>query len=391
MDLIPDVCKQLKKQAELHMDRLIQWFTLISTGKFNFENICYLMFTDYINFCSVANTSSFRNLPQVRLFLETGNLVVGSCFGNFLRGPKYKGMLKNDLIQPGYFDPSLSKINFPVPKYLSTNKNSVIPKTIPVGWYNKPLAKMYLNQHSINCEKGVHISLDAKRLNSSREDALGAVDMVGFEPSPTKNDREKVRIEECLILDQLIDYLNNCRGKTTLQNCVNFPSDTIMKVFACTTERIKNIREKVARKKYLADCLIEQCKRETGKTNWQDTRFQKGVSRLKTYVYDAESNIQALLHAVDILLESLSMINGTSNQFIVTGEVNLESQTNYVAQYSIDDQYANEPRSVLQGSDKWKLMRKQSVVTGSTLNNSIGKKLPFHYPGVLGDWKKKCP
>ena len=181
--LLPEVVTELGKQDPIHAQRLKDMFILIREGSFPFDNISYLLFEGVIQWFRCKDIRSMSNSEQVKLFMATGRKLFGNCFVEFMRGPgfKYSDKSSNSLTLED------SHMNFAVPSFptlLNLNSDD-IPARLDPGFLHQ-VVDSYIknNPDALTIEHGV--SGDFKTAARSKEDRLGMVDLLGYEPEPTK-------------------------------------------------------------------------------------------------------------------------------------------------------------------------------------------------------------
>ena len=124
------------------------------------------------------------------------------CF-SFMSGGKHRGHLPIE--EPQTWDPSSAQINFVVPtrSYLD-NIKELLPKEEIVPGILSPMLDCLVSTGEGKPHK---ICVDGKKINPSTEHTFGAVNLFGFEESPTAkeiNDREVQEIEQ---VDRLVDNI----------------------------------------------------------------------------------------------------------------------------------------------------------------------------------------
>ena len=93
------------------------------------------------------------------------------------------------------------------------------------------------------------------------------------------------------------------------------------------------------------------------------------------------------------LIRCIADINGTENEFALNGEVNLIETENYVSLPDIND--SHNPRFVKQRSEEWHKIRKEALITGSTIYRALGldtlKAQKEHFDSVICGVPEKQP
>ena len=70
------------------------------------------------------------------------------------------------------------------------------------------------------------------------------------------------------------------------------------------------------------------------------------------------------------LIRCIADINDTETEFALSEEVNLNEKKNYVP--LPDDTDSHNPRFVKQRSEEWHRIRREALITGSTIYNALG-------------------
>ena len=84
---------------------LLQWFKLITTDNFPFGSICFILFTEFVQWLSQKSTTAMRYSEQSKEFWWTGKMLFGGKFLLFMEGFKHKGSIIHGVSQKGCFDP----------------------------------------------------------------------------------------------------------------------------------------------------------------------------------------------------------------------------------------------------------------------------------------------
>lgn len=104
--------------------------------------------------------------------------------------------------------------------------------------------------------------------------------------------------------------------------------------------------------------------------DWKSGGYAMVISSIRTSVYQIEQCIDGLLCVNDQLCKSASSITNTSHLMKSGSVSNLNHQENYICLNDGGD--IDDPSTVKQRSPIWFDIRKQPVITGSSINKAIG-------------------
>ena len=104
---------------------------------------------------------------------------------------------------------------------------------------------------------------------------------------------------------------------------------------------------------------------------WRETKYNYGISGLKTYIYRIRQCVQHSLDTIDALWEICAELSGIKSLYTQGKIVDLTFQSNYYCLLCINN-CNNESRKIKQLSEKWFELCKEAKVTGSTLHRAIG-------------------
>ena len=139
--------------------------------------------------------------------------------------------------------------NFPVPHNLC-NPDSKIPDKLCPGFI-APMADIIDINKS---DKSFNLSCDLKKINPSKSDDMGSVNLAGFEPSPTKCDIDNRMTQENVFFDETITICEGAMSDSVIGR-VNGEitarlSRDVDKYIPLATTRIWELRDYVAKKEY---------------------------------------------------------------------------------------------------------------------------------------------
>ena len=112
-------------------------------------------------------------------------------------------------------------------------------------------------------------------------------------------------------------------------------------------------------------------------SDWSTSKFTFVLSAIQTSIFQLNEEVDTFLKVVDIASFCLSFLNEYGDQYVDGKEVLLQHQPNFVCLSGIEllKENVNERELfslVRQRTDSWFSIRKQALVTGSTINSAIG-------------------
>lgn len=374
----------MKNQGQLQT--WTQFNQMLSTQSFPMDNIAFLLFLDIVQWYGTQSTTEMRyDNSAVNKFWRIGYKMFHGKWLRYMSGPKHKGDLINGQSHPGEFDPKLSRINYSVPfsKVTGTSESPVPSSQIRPGIVSHLLDKVAEQSNKYQTFK---LCFDGKKI-SSTSSQFGDIDLFGFEGTPTLADKQLRLKEEKTTVTNLIDKL---RQQTDYQiNSVNKMSQITK---SCVTESTKVLIEilsnrlKDLRQAHLSkEMALIKFKKMTGQ-EWRKSKLLYVISALETFRFDIECCISGILELITKLGSVLSCLSAATNLYFTGNQLFLYIQANYI--------HLTEPlhqdieyRFIKQRTDAWFAIRKDAIVTGSTLNAAVGldsfKKQLQHFDNIV--------
>ena len=143
-------------------------FELISEGSFPFKNIAFLLFSDVIQWFKCEDVRGMTYSKPVKLFWATGRRLFENRFTEFMRGPSFKGVDRED----HGLNPANSKINFAVPSIPSLKFDLRNPSSVQPGLL-EDMIDTYVELNPCALTVSHNLSGDLKKVNRSKKDTLG--------------------------------------------------------------------------------------------------------------------------------------------------------------------------------------------------------------------------
>ena len=137
--LLPSVLHEMKSHG--FIEYLLIMFRLISSGDFDFSNLCFMLFCDVLRFWTTPSTTMMRYpFKTTRIFWWLGKLLFHGRFQRFLSGYKNSGYLP--IKTKGWYNPLEAKINFAVPSHIHLQQHPItlkLPEINGPGMFNEIL------------------------------------------------------------------------------------------------------------------------------------------------------------------------------------------------------------------------------------------------------------
>ena len=328
-------------------------------------NISILLAMEYCYMMSLSNTVKMRYRQDTCKFWEAALAIGGSRLIRLFSSDKHFGQVNSGDSSKSKYCPQEGNFNFAVPHEQRLRKSRTkIPNFIPAGIIDEGI-KM------LDPQKEYIIALDGKQTGKGlKEIGQGDVDLWGFEGPPTLQDTMKQNEKEMdffsLLSFRLIDESN-------------FNENAMKEVkFALqiNSHKIKNLREAKVRH----EILRKSFHRKISKFPDQGNRYVLAFAEIDAFIAKSNMLIQKLLAINVNWCEIMARVNRTSYYFRKDEPIKIDEQDNgYVL---LNDDFMDllygkgfleqNPQFVKQRSDKWKDLRMQSRLTGSTMHNALG-------------------
>ena len=161
------------------------------------NNICFLLFTDSIEWFSCQNTCNMKYQTETMQFWQIGYRLFHGKFLRFMSGLRNYGQVLNKNAERSELNPSDSRINFAVPaqKNLYRKEDKLLPiyPGIICDKHMQALAEKYSGMPLKLC-------VDGKKISRGKGKLIGDIDCWGYESSPTL---EEKRFEHQRQIDHL--------------------------------------------------------------------------------------------------------------------------------------------------------------------------------------------
>ena len=330
----------------------------MSEGILPVDSIPHLSHLETVRFHRIKDTRRMWYSKKMKKFWHCFYKVGGGPPLRLLSGPKGSGSHN--------YEPSMCNINFAVPSIntIRSCDRSVFSKIIPPGIFFPVIEN--ISKSTNDKQKEFILSYDGKSVGTGLKGRdCGDVNLWGFESEPNlKKAHERLEEENDLINKLGVDF-----HESDYVNCL----ETIHKVIAVFTGRIKNIRK-----------IIDKCKKIELKYQKADLENPKYKDKHQYTIQGAKylaDNCKAVIHrALNVnreLCDIASHINRTQEMLNRTGIMYFHQQPNLRILLEPDEisdffDECDNTVYVKQRSEIWKRIREHCAVTGSTLNKAIG-------------------
>ena len=158
---------------------LLMLFNLIANKKFDFSNICFLLFCDILRFWSTPTTILMRYpFEETKQFWYIGKILFHGRFQRFMTG--YKNTSQQCHTSKGFYDSDNALINFVVPSHIhieTFNTDRNLPE--------------FTDKFDLMVKNVVSLTFNGKKLAPGLTSDSGDVDLLGYEEIPLKIKREQ--------------------------------------------------------------------------------------------------------------------------------------------------------------------------------------------------------
>ena len=398
--LIPSVLENLA--ANNQRDTFLKFNKMLAEGTFPMSNIAYLLFLDIVEWYSTDSTTNMRYSDETKQFWRVGMKLFKGKFMRFMSGLKNAGQEESELGFSGNYNPMDSKVNFAVPSRRILDKMATpIQTTRP-----EILTEMISKLSSFDPEQVLtyKVCVDGKKINAGvRGQALGDINLWGFEDPPTLGDRTERLNQELTVVESLKKEIELLELKS--EECFSDIEGTRRKrlldmMHQCIhilSERIQDLRVGRVGQGIALEKLMGQV---TG--DWRMSKYGFAISGIRTKMFEIDSCLSITLRSIDKLCRACSALSGSEYNFSVTDTVQMGFQENFVCLKGIacpEKVGALDDNMVLsninQRSDAWFAVRKTAVITGSTLYKALGfdglKAQKAHYAMVFQGEEPSSP
>lgn len=326
-------------------------FSMLADGSFNPRNINFLMLMDTVRLFRSKSTSGMRYRPETKEFFEALYVQSRGSSVRTLGGPKHAGKVCQRIEKSGHLRGCTSQSNCAVPSRRHLRKKCTLASRVEPGLIEDSFK-------ILDTDKKYFLAVDGKKVNRGLSgQSEGDIDLWGFEGPPTKKSN--------------IDRLN--RELQYIEEAKHDPSaDRLREIVQMLSFRLKALRAKVA---HWYKFRMEKVKQEGNNPDNKD-KYQYAISQANTALYQLKSLIKDILDVNDDFCFCLAEYNSLLDSFTLSGDVDLAENPNCrfllpPEQLSDHHDLQEDTHLVKQGTDLWKKLRKESFVTGSTMQKAL--------------------
>ena len=367
------------------IDKFVKSITSIAEGKLKPTNLAWKSFLDTGTMFSLNTTTTMNYDPEWLEFCQVIHYMFGSGVINALQGRGHFSQVTANKSKKSLYNPVDGEFNFAIPSIPTLKKLDIgYPMEIPVGFVEQSLK--IASQKSKEGAQFV-LSFDGKLVAPGcKGENCGDTNMWGAEGPP--NLRASVKIlKNTLSSAKAIDIdVDN--------TCIHSHYQNIRRVMHNSSMRIKRLRGRITGAFYLRKKLVEKCANNAE----LQYKHRRRMSSLNQNTAECESIIRRLLEVNLKCSEIMASINNNSDVHICgrARHVSLiEHANNFqllppeIVKFTLDLKEENNLQYIKQRTEEWFALRKQSRVTGSTLNSAIGldtlqKQKQHHYIHIRG-------
>ncbi|XP_071150292.1 uncharacterized protein [Mytilus edulis] len=392
VNLLPTVIKEIARFGFLQY--LLMFFNLIANKKFDFSNICFLLFCDILRFWSTPTTILMRYpFKETKQFWYIGKILFHGRFQRFMTG--YKNTGQSCDTSKGFYDPDNALINFAVPSHIhieTFNTDLNLPDIKGPGKFDFMVKKVV----STNPSNSFALTFDGKKMAPGLTTDSGDVDLLGYEEIPLKIKQDQFQTMYKQIMD-LYDRLKHFEGSVLSQLDKNEFVTSLRYVSFNLSLATKDMRQLISKQTYALDKFILKDEKEIGKN------YSYVIDVIKTNIYRAKAVISDALKAHNFILNAISHFN-KSNEYVMDfcNKVDLSASPSFfnLKDHNSLKEIINEDEEtpthlIKQRTKKWEEIRAAFKVTGSKAHQALGldglKKQKAFFQEAIGQQRQPEP
>ena len=365
--------------------KFVNCITALAEGYMLFTNMAWKAFLDMGTLYMCSSTTTMEYDSEWLEFCQVIYHMFGAGVINALRGRGHFSQVTSERTSKGKYKPIDGEFNFPIPSIPTLKKLDIgFPSEIPVGFVEQSLQ---LAQKKSEEGSQFILSFDGKLIAPGcKGEQNGDTNLWGVEGPPSLPFSVQI-LKRTLRTAEAIDV--DMGDTSVLSHYYNLK--TLLNV---STRRIRRLRGRITGSFYLKKKLIDKC----GDSQELQYKHRRRMSTLNQNTADCESVVRRLLELNFSLTSVMSSLNGNGDTHVSDNvrHVQLSDRGNVfqllppeVVSFTMDLDKPENFHFVKQRSDKWFQMRKESRVTGSTLNSAIGldtlqKQKDHHYIHIRG-------
>ena len=367
------------------IEKFVKLVKVIASGELAATNLCWKAALDMGALFSCKSTTQMEYDKEWLEFCQVIYHMFGGGVINALRGRGHFSQVTGNKTQKGKFPPSSGEYNFPIPSIPTLKKLNIgFPSEIPVGFVEQSL-QLAEERAKTGCE--YVLSFDGKLIAPGcKGESNGDSNMWGFEGPLNLSQSVKI-LKRCLNVANSVavnmEHVSSEQHYTHLTELLNVSSLWI-----------KRLRNRISGSFYLRKKLIEKC----GDNEELKYKHRRQMSRLNQNTSECESVVRCLLEVNIKITEVMAALNNNLDVHVRDNARHItliEHSNNFqllppeIVKMVLDITKEENYQYIKQRTDEWFQIRKESRVTGSTLNKALGldtllKQKEHHYVFVHG-------
>ena len=218
------------------------------------------------------------------------------------------------------------------------------------------------------------------------------MDLLGFEEGLSLQDRQNELTETLkeiqTLLVEISDQSQDENVKDLDESIKYKILQTLKHAHTKLSQLAQEIRELRRKKEFAKSKFIER-----GGEDCRNGKFIYVISALHAHLYDIDCFLNKYMETLMELIRCIADINDTETEFALSEEINLNEKENYVP--LPDDTDSHNPHFVKQRSEEWHRIRREALITGSTIYKALGldtlKAQKEHFDSVMCGVSEKQP
>ena len=344
---------------------------LIVSGKMSAVELPLLLLLEKARFCSLPSTNLMFYWPQTLKFWRVVYRLLKGKAIRLFSGPKSQGAILEGATN-GACKPEGAELNFAVPNLTvlrtASGDEAPLPKAIKPGIVAEAVTI------ARKSKKGYVLCMDGKKVAMGLQGDCGDIDLWGHEADGGLAVRKQELQAQLQIGKEIINDLSDIDTELPLADVNPALQSTVLnrtKSFVqCLSYRIRSSRELILQQMHALEKFEKLSETEEGAQ-----KYQYALSSTKAILYEARVHVKHALKVVGSLLHKASQLSMGRNTVSSTGPIiDVSTQENMVQLKDPKDlpEGFQCPEYTKQRTDEWKEIRKQAVVTGSSLHNALG-------------------
>lgn len=198
----------------------------------------------------------------------------------------------------------------------------------------------------------------------------GEVDLWGFEDRPTFKEKQSRLKNELDFVRLAIESLSHQMdlGHVDALSCTDVVKSQLLTncriLIEINSKRLMDLRKLQIKKEMFLKTVNEKCG-----ADWRKSNYAMVISSIRTPIFTIQNTVASLLLCNDSLCSMAAALGGVSHLTKTDDRIILEEQGNIVCLAAGGS--SENPPLIKQRSEIWHALRKQSKITGSTINTAL--------------------